>query len=63
MTFDEYWKLYWLSESLSGEMGRLVKTVAKHAWKHAVAETDHSERVAYNQNVMDAYEITERTAL
>ena len=61
MSFEEYWALYWESQSLSGEMGRLVKVVARHAWD--AEKKDNSAQVAHLQNVIDAYEITERTAL
>ena len=63
MSFEEYWAKHWESASLSGTLGRLTKDIAHHAWKHAMLERDNSAQVAHLQNVIDAYEITERTAL
>jgi hypothetical protein len=61
MNFAEYWALYWESQSLSGELERLVKVVAEHAWHEA--KKDESGQSEHLQDVMDAYEITERTSL
>jgi len=63
MSFEEYWSTRWKSVPRNGILGRVVKDIARHAWDSAIAEKDRSAQVAHHQNLMDAYEITERTSL